>query len=331
MDALLARRQLIRASACAALVLPVIAGAQSLNAPRRVFVIMSGLPETNGHYMAAFADAMRLLGWAEGKNLVLEVRWAAGRYEAFERFAAEALAGNADLVVAPTTPAVRSAQRLIKGIPIVFAVCLDPVGDGLVASLDRPGANTTGTSTLSAVLMGKRLELLKECVPSIKSVAVLNDIGARYNPGVLGRVLDAARVLGIRLSVFDVTATGDFDLAFAAIKQQQLDGLFVMDGPFLARSQTDIVARTTSARLPAVYPIDSYAENGGLMVYGVSYPNQYRRAADYVDRILKGARPSDLPVEQPTTFELIVNLKAARALPLTIPRIVLLRANRIIE
>jgi putative ABC transport system substrate-binding protein len=310
---------------------PLYAYAQTPKPLRRIVVLSAAGPVTSSHHLAAFRGGLKALAWIEGDNIVIEVRWADGKYSVLDALAADAVAMKPDVIFAPQTIAALAAQRATKDIPIVFATPIDPIGDGLIANWARPGGNITGLSTISRELGAKRLQLLKEFLPALSRVAVLNDPAAKYNAAILEVVQSAAAQLGIGVSVVNATNESELDAAYGTLSRERAEALFVMEGPFFFRHQAKIVARATAARLPSVYPIGEYADAGGLMVYGVNYPEQYRRAATYVDKILRGAKPGDLPVEQPTTFELIINVKAAKALGLAIPQAIFLRADRVIE
>jgi putative ABC transport system substrate-binding protein len=310
---------------------PLTSVAQTSKTLRRIAFVSGGGPVTSAHHLAAFRGALKGFGWIEGDNIVIDVRWADGKYTILDAFAAEVVALRPDVIFAPQTIAALAVQRATKSIPIVFATPIDQIGDGLIMNWARPGGNITGLSTISRELGAKRLQLLKECVPELSRVVVLNDPAAKYNASVLEVVRGAAAQLSIGVTVVNASSESELDAAFGTLSRERAEAIFVMEGTFFFRNQTVITARAAAARLPSVYPIGEYADAGGLMVYGVNYTAQYRRAAAYVDKILRGAKAGDLPVEQPTTFELILNLKTAKALGLKIPQSVLLRADRVIE
>ncbi len=278
-----------------------------------------------------FRQGLRDLGYVEGQNIVLELRFAQGKPERLAAMAIELAQMKVDLIVIESAQAARAARDASKAIPIVMAVVGDPVGAGLVASLARPGGNITGLSTLSPELSGKRLELLKEVAPQAKRVAVIwND----SNPAAAGNLAEtrtAARSMGIDIQSVEVRKASDLDLALEAVAAARPGALLTLtNGMFLA-NRTRIVEFTARRRLPAIFPDREFAEAGGLMAYGPSLTANFRRAAAYVDKILKGAKSADLPVEQPTKFELVVNLKTAKALGITIPQSLLLRADEVIQ
>jgi len=280
----------------------------------------------------AFQEGLRDLGWVEGKNVVIEYRWAEGRSERLPTLAAELVRLKVDVIFASSTSAAVAARDATRTIPIVMATGGDVVGLGLVASLARPGGNVTGLSydvgLQSAV---KGLELLKETVPSVRRVAVLaSPANPSYAPAI-GNLRDAAHALGVQLQLPHARGPSDFDSAFAAMARERAGALLVFSGPEFGPHRERLVDLAAKRRLPAMYSDRAYTEVGGLMSYGPDVRDNFRRSASYVDKILKGAKPADLPVEQPTKFEIVVNLKTAKALGLTIPRSVLLRTDQLIE
>jgi putative ABC transport system substrate-binding protein len=280
----------------------------------------------------AFRQGLREHGWVDGQSIVIEWRNAEGHAERLPTLAAELVRIKVDvLVTSAGEPAIRAMKQASSTIPIVMAVSLDPVGTGLVASLASPGGNVTGLTIQAVEVAGKRLELLKQAVPRASRVAVL------WNAAYPGKEREwhetqvAARVLGVTLHSVEVRTTGDLDKAFAAIAKERSEALIVFSEPLTLTHQKRIVDFATQHRLPLISEQREFASTGGLMTYGASLPALFRRSAYYVDRILKGAKPADLPVEQPTTFELVINLKTAKALGLTIPPSLLLRADQVIE
>jgi putative ABC transport system substrate-binding protein len=283
----------------------------------------------------AFRADLRSFGWVEGRNLTIDLRDAKGHWERLPALAAELVARNVDVIVAPNVLATRAAMQATSAIPIVFAGVTDPVADGLVASLARPSGNVTGLSGLGSELAGKRLELLKEVVPKATRVAILwqsSGSGERVSQG--GMLSEAQRVSqALKVSILPIEARdpGEFERAFADMAKARVDALVVIGNPvyFAARSQlTDLAARH---RLPAIYGSRQYVDAGGLMAYGPSLADLVRRTATYADKLLRGAKAGELPVEQPTKFELLVNLKPAKALGLKIPQSVLTRADEVIQ
>ncbi len=276
-----------------------------------------------------FLQALRERGWVEGRNLLTEWRWAEGKVERLPEFAAELVRLNVDLIVAPQTASALAAKNATRTIPIVFMFPADPVGVGLVASLARPGGNATGlTGTPTLDIFGKQLELLKETVPKASRVAVLsNPASAAVMAPTLREVERAARSLGLELQVLGVRGPEDFDRAFEAMTRERASALFVLPDAMLFSHRQRLIDLEAKHRLPTMHNVREFVESGALMAYGVDLAWHMRRAAFYIDRILKCAKPGDLPVEQPTKFELVINLKTANALGLTIPQSVLLRAD----
>ena len=279
----------------------------------------------------AFLRGLRELGYIEGQNIRIEYRWGDGMEGQLPAQMAEVVGLKPDLIVTAGTPGVQAARNATASIPIVMALSPDAVRDGLVASLARPGGNVTGMSIFAPEVTGKRLELLKETLPNLARVAT---IWNSANPGNLPLVHDtevAAKALGLSLQSVGVRQVAELDTAFASITRERAGALSVISDGFMVTNRNLVSALAARNRLPAIYPSSTYVEAGGLMSYGPSIPAAYHRAAYFVDRILKGARPADLPVEQPTKFELVVNLKSAKSLGLKIPQSILLRADKIIE
>jgi ABC-type uncharacterized transport system substrate-binding protein len=289
---------------------------------------------TDPHLPEAFRQGLRDLGYVEGRNVVIEYRDAEGKYERLPALAAELVALKVDVIVAPNTVAALAAKQATKTIPIVFAGTTDPVASGLVTSLARPGGNVTGWSNFNSELVGKCLELLKQAVPGVSRVAVLwqpNALDERTEKDRLKRAEVAARALGVRLQFVEARGPEDFDRVFSEMTKARAGALTVLSSLMFRNERRRLVDLAAKNRLPAVYPWREFVDVGGLMAYGANSPDLYRRAATYVDSILKGTKPGDLPVEQPITFELVINLKTAKALGLTIPQSVLARADQIVE
>ena len=279
----------------------------------------------------AFRKELRELGWVEGQNITIERRAPEWKYERLPVLAADLVRLKVDVIVATTPPATEAAKQATSTIPIVFTVSGDPVADGFVASLARPGGNVTGLATMGAELVGKQLELLKVVVPKVTRVAVLLNPQLRGHRVSVQQNEGAARALGVQMLLFEADKPAAIDTAFVSMKGQGAGGLVVLRDNFFRTQRVRIVGLAAKHRLPAVYGLREEAEAGGLMSYGASVLQMYRRAATYVDKILKGAKPADLPVEQPTKFELVINLKAAKALGLTIPPSLLAQADQVIE
>ena len=288
----------------------------------------------NPHLHEAFRQGLRDLGYVEGRNLVIEYRDAEGKVERLPALAPELVALNVDVIVAPGTPQALAAKQATRTIPIVFTAAIDPVTDGLVTSLARPGGNVTGLATLSSELVGKNLEQLKQAVPGVSRVAILwqpGGMGERTEKDMLKGVEVTARALGVRPQFVEARGPADFDRAFSDMTRARAGTLTVVGSSMFVSERRRLVDLAAKHRLPAVYAQRAYVDVGGLMSYGPDVADLFRRAATYVDKILCGARPADLPIEQPTKFELLINLKTAKALGLTIPPSLLQRADQVIE
>jgi len=288
---------------------------------------LSAIPQR----IEAFRQGLRELGYVEEKNIIIEYRSPEGKRDRLPALGAELVRLKVDIIVSGSPTATRSANEATVTIPIVMAFDSDPVGSGFVASLARPGGNITGLSTLAPEISGKLVELLKEIVPRLSRVAVL---GTSTTPGytpVLKEMELAAGALKVKLQNLDVLSPKDIETAYRAASKGRAQAVLVRGGPVLTSQRTQVVELAVKSRLPAIYNVAEFVEAGGLMTYSASITDLYRRAATYVDKILKGAKPADLPVEQPTKFELIINLKAAKQIGLTIPPGVLARADKVIK
>ena len=314
----------------AVLAAPLAAEAQ-VKKIARIGVLAAGSPGMYSARYEAFRQGLRELGYVEGKTIAIEYRYAEGKFERLPDLAAELARLNVDVILASSAPETGAAKRATMSIPIVFGLHGDPVGTGHVASLAHPGGNITGLATMAPDLSGKRLELLKEAFPRIARVAVLWNSANRAKAEDWRETQGAAQALGVTLQSREVRGPDDFPSAFSSMTTQRPDAFLTLDDPLLLNSRTSIVAFATKERLPVIYPQRDYTDAGGLMSYGPSISDLFRRAASYVDKILKGAKPGDLPIEQPTKFEFVINLKTAKALGLTIPRSLLLRADQVIE
>ena len=315
-------------------VAPFAAEAQQSAKFARIGYLTSSLG-VNPHLPEAFRQGLRDLGYVEGRNLVIENREAEGKADRLPVLAAELVALKVDVIVAaPGTGGPRVAMQATRTIPIVFIAAGDPVGSGLVTSLARPGGNVTGLSNLAPELVGKRLELLTQAVPGVSQVAVLwfpGALGERTDKDMLKEAEVAARGLGVRLQFVEARDPADFDRAFSDMTRARAGALTVLPSNMFLREHRRLVDLVAKNRLPTVFPWREVVDAGGLMSYGANQPDLFRRAATYVDKILKGAKPGDLPVEQPTKFELVINLKTAKALGLTIPQSVLAHADEVIQ
>ena len=308
---------------------PLAAAAQQAGKVYRIGILETIPAAQNAANLAALRKGLRDLGYVEGRNLIIEYRSADGRAERFPDLASELVRLKVDLIVTRGTPAARAAKNATGTIPVVMATMGDP--RAIVASFANPGGNITGVTTFSTELTAKRFELLKELVPNLSRVALLHNMGNPAAPPEWEETKTAARSLGLQAELLDVRSQGDLGRAFELAVRQRVDALVIgADGLTQMHQQTivDLVARN---RLPAAYPAREFVEAGGLIAYAVNYPDLYFRFASFVDKIFKGAKPGELPVEQPTKFELVINLKTAKALGLTIPQSLLQRADQVIE
>jgi ABC-type uncharacterized transport system substrate-binding protein len=281
--------------------------------------------------LGAFREGLRDLGYIEGKNLSIEARFDEGHYERLSALATELVRLKVQAIVAYSTPASQAAQSATQSIPIVMSTVVDPLKTGLVASLGRPGGNVTGLSLMAPEIVGKQLQLLRELTPKLSRAAVLWNPANASNVPQLRAAEAAAPALGLRLQPLEASGPDQIDRAFAAMTRERVDGLVVLVDGVLIDNRAKITRLAEKNRLPAVYGIRELVETGGLMFYGANPADLNRRAAIFVDKILKGVKPADLPVEHPITFELVINLKTAKALGLTIPQTLLLRADHVIE
>jgi len=282
--------------------------------------------------LAAFRQGLRDLGYVEGQNIAIEYRWAEGRFERLPDLAAELVRLKVDVIVSVVTQATLAAKNATGTIPIVLVAAGDPLGSGLVANLARPGGNVTGPSSMYGDLAGKQLELLKETVPKVSRVAVLwNPANAVWQAQMLRQTEIAARALGLQVQLLEARGPDELEGAFAAMTRERVSALLVQVDVIFALHARRIADLAAKRRVPAMYGSREHVEAGGLMSYAPNVPDLFRRAATYVDKILKGAKPADLPVEQPTKFELVINLKTAKALGLKIPQSILIRADEVIQ
>jgi putative ABC transport system substrate-binding protein len=281
--------------------------------------------------LAAFHQGLGETGYVEGQNVAIESRWAEGRYDQLPALAADLVGRKVDVIVTQGPPAARAAKNATSTIPIVFVLGVDPIAAGLVASLARPGANLTGVSMLTGELMPKRLELLSELVPAARAIALLANPNDATTERMIRDVQEAARAKGVRLQILKAGSESDIDAAFSALDQLHAEALIVGDDPFFASRREQLVTMASRHAIPAIYEWREYVAAGGLISYGTSLASVFRQAGIYTGKILNGAKPADLPVEQPTTFELVINLKTAKALGLTVPQSMLMRTDEVIE
>ena len=313
---------------------PLIARAQAAKGARIGVMAPGSPPPESSPPISAFVQGLRDLGWVPGQNVTLEYRWTDDREDRYPELARDLVRLQVDVIVASTAIAIRAAKQATTSIPIVMAATGFPVESGLVASLARPGGNVTGVATLTVELVGKRLELLRLVAPHASRIAVLYDgrSSRAHVDRTLSKAEEGARSLGIRLYTRSLRDTGELEQIFKALLTEGAQGLTHVPAPFFRIHARQIAELALKHRLPVIYgDAGGFVESGGLMFYGESIPGNWRRSASYVDKILKGVKPADLPVEQPTTFELAINLKTAKALGLTIPQSLLVRADEIIQ
>ena len=314
----------------AALVAPLAAEAQQAGKVYRIGFLWDS-PAVWPHALQAFRRGLRNLGWIEGKNIVLEFRWAEGQFDRLPRMVDDLIRLKVDLIVAPTSIYTDAAKRATSTIPIVFVSHADPVNTGHVASLARPGSNATGTTIIMSETMVKSLELLKATIPTLARVAVIWDPATPSHRPALNAVETGGPVLGLRLHAVAVRSAAEFDSAFSAIVQERAGATLVLSTPLFMGGAKRLAELAIMHKLPTMFGPREHVDAGGLLSYSPDRADLYRRAAGYVDKILRGAKPAEMPVEQATKFELVINLKTAKALGVTIPRSLLLRADQVIE
>jgi len=308
----------------------IAADAQQPASPRHIGVLLA-LFSQESKEAQAFRQGLRDAGYAEGRDLVIEWRSANGDYNRVPELAADLVQRKVDVIVVDTTVATRAAKRATSIIPIVMATIADPVGTGLVASLAHPGGNVTGLSMMTTDLSAKRLQLLKEAIPQLTRVAVLWNPDTPYHPKAIEELKAVAPSLSIKLSFVSAQTSEDFSAALSAARRVRAQALYVIIDPYFFNHRMTLLALASKARLPVIYGEKNFAEAGALMSYGPNFGDMFRRSAEYVDKIFKGAKPADLPIEQPKEYELVINLKTAKALGLTIPESILLRADEVIR
>jgi putative ABC transport system substrate-binding protein len=325
------RLTLVAAFALNLLFTPLAAEAQPAGkAPARIGFIGNSGPKTGGASVEAFRQGLRDLGWIEEQKVIIEYRWAEGNVDRFPVLAAELVRLKVDVIIASGFPALRAVQQATSTIPIVSAVLLiDPVNAGFASSLARPGGNITGLASQYEEIVSKQVQLLAEAVPKLSRVVLLRHTSV--GPATVRAAAAAADKLGLKPQILEVSEVAQFEGAFRAARDNGAQALLVLPSPIFSAHRRVLIKLAASYRLPAFYEFKEYVEDGGLMSYGPSITDMYRRAASYVDRILNGAKPGDLPIERPTKFDLVINLKTAKALGLTIPRSLLIRADQLIE
>ena len=326
-------RTVVRLVLCAfsLLTAPLAAEAQQAGGTVTIGYLGNASPALEADLVDAFREGLRQLGYVEGQNLTIRYQWAEGQQERAAVLAYELVRLQPDVILTAGTPGTLAAKHAIQAIPIVTAVAGDPVAAGLVSSLAQPGGNVTGLSALASELEGKRLELFKQAVPQLSRVVALRNPANPFTTIAWQAVQPAAEALGVQLQPIEVRGPHDLDGAFATITEARPDGLIVIPDRFLLTYRAAIVQFMAEHRLPGMFPYREFVREGGLLAYGPDYTDMYHRAATYVVKILRGAKPADLPMEQPTKFELVINLKAAKQIGLTIPQSVLYRADRVIK
>jgi ABC-type uncharacterized transport system substrate-binding protein len=312
-------------------VAPLAAEAQQAGRTVTIGYLGNSSPSLESNAVEAFREGLRQLGYVEGHNLIIKYQWAEGQQGRSAVLAAELVRLKPDVILTSGTPGTHAAKQATQSIPIVTALAGDPVATGLVSSLAKPGGNVTGLATLNEELEGKRLEIFKQVVPKLSRVAVLLNPANPFTTIALKGTRSAAEALGVKLQPVEVRGTNDLDGAFATIKAARPQGLIVIPDRFLLTYRASIVQFMAKNRLPGMFPFREFAQEGGLMAYGPDTTDMYRHAATYVAKILRGAKPADLPMEQPTKFELVINLKTAKALGITVPHSLLLRADQVIQ
>jgi putative ABC transport system substrate-binding protein len=321
----------IVALALSLFVAPLTAEAQPAGGAVTIGYLGNSSPSLEPDLVDAFREGLRQLGYVEGQNLIIRYVWAEGQQERYADLARELVQLQPDLILTAGTPGTLAAMHATLSIPIVTAIAGDPVAAGLVSSLAKPAGNVTGLTTMAAELEGKRLELFKQAVPTLSRVVALLNPANPYTTIAWKAVQPAAEALGLTLQPVEAWGPHDLDRVFATLKEVHPDGLIIIPDRFLLTYRASIVQFTAAHRLPGMFPFRDFVQEGGLLAYGPDYTDLYRRAATYVDKILKGAKPADLPMEQPMKFELVINLKTAQALGLTMPPPLLFQADEVLR
>ena len=324
------RREFISLLGGAAAAWPVAARAQQPARLRTIGYLGSSTAQAQSQWVSAFVQRLRELGWVEGRTVAMQYRWAEGRNDRFAEIATEFARQKVDVIVTSGTAPTLAAKRAAPDAPIVFAVASDPIGNALVASLARPGGNVTGLSIQQTDLAAKKLALLRESVPDFRRLAIMANVGSPAGVLEMGEVQATARSLGLEVAPLEIRRSEDIAPAFEAVRGRA-EALYICGDALITNNRLQIITSALGARLATMCPSREHVDAGGLMSYGPSFPHLHARAADYVDKILHGVKPGDIPVEQPTKFELVINLKTAKALGLTIPPSLLARADQVIE
>ena len=325
------RRSFLTLLGGAAVAWPVTAGAQQNQRAHRIGFMGNSTAELEANLVGPFRDGLRALGYEEGRNVIIEFRWADGKYDQFPALVAELLAAKVDVIITAGTPATLAIKKATSTVPLVFIAVGDPVGTGVVPNLGRPGGNITGLSSIAPDLEGKRLELLREVVPKLSHVAFFLNPANAFHTASMRQARVAAQSLGIKLQPMEVNKSEQLDGAFASIVKEKPDALLILADRIFLHNRKRMMEFAIQQRLPSVNAYRELVEAGGLISYGPSYEDMHRRAAVYVDKILKGTKPADLPIEQPTKFTLLINLKTAKTLGLTVPPTLVARADELIE
>jgi putative ABC transport system substrate-binding protein len=323
------RREFITFLGGAAVAWPFVARAQP-KIPRVGFMGNSTVA-LEANLVGAFRDGLRELGYEEGRNIIIEYRWADGKYEQFPALVAELVAAKVDVIVTAGTPAALAVKKATTTVPLVMVAVGDPVGTGLVPSLARPGGNLTGLSSIAPDLEGKRLDLLREIVPKLSNVAMFFNSLNPFHVASMQQAGTAAQAMGIKLQQHDIRKSEDLDRAFAAVRKERPDALLILADRVFLHNRQRMIDFTEEQHLPNINAYTELVEAGGLMSYGPSYEDMHKRAAIYVNKIIKGAKPADLPIEQPSKFTFVINLKAAKALGVTMPPSLITLADKVIE
>ena len=327
------RRDFIKVIAGSMAVWPLAARAQQPEQVRRIGVLMSDVAEDSEGQarLTAFVQALQQLGWTDGRNVRIDIRWGGADADRHRRYAAELVTLAPDVIFATTTPVVAALQQATRTVPIVFAAVVDPVGAGFVTNLAQPGGNTTGFALYEYGVSGKWLALLKEIAPNVTRAAVVRDPSTASGIGQLAAIQAVAPSLGIELTPLDVRDASELERAVALFARKPNGGIIITASPTARMNRQQVIALVAQHRLPTVYPFRYFATDGGLMCYGPNVIEQFRFAADYISRVLKGEKPADLPVQAPAKYDLVINLKTAKALGLTVPPMLLARADEVIE
>jgi putative ABC transport system substrate-binding protein len=327
------RRDFIKVIGCSAAVWPLAAHAQQPEQMRRIGVLMSDAAEDSEGQarLTAFVQALQQLGWTDGRNARIDIRWGAADSDRYRKYAAELVALAPDVILATTTPTVAALQQATRTVPMVFAGVIDPVGAGFVSNLAQPGGNTTGFALYEYGISGKWLALLKEIAPNVTRAAIVRDPSNASGIGQLGAIQAVAPSLAIEITPLDVRDESELERAVTQFARKPNGGVIITASPTARINRRQVIALVAQHRLPTVYPFRYFVSDGGLVCYGPNVTEQYRLAADYVSRILKGEKPAEMPVQAPTKYELLINLKTAKALGLTVPPTLLARADEVIE